>query len=242
MHGLDWYDYGARYYDAVISQFTTIDPLAEKYYSTSPYAYCAGNPVMFVDPDGRDIWEVDGSGNVVNRIKDKTQDAFYMVDKDGNRTFTTDADGNKHYNTISFEYGTVESHKNISIGKNESMDIFKVRGDDNGTKLFEFMATNVAPSLVEFSHIKTGVEGDKGLNFVTTSHDVRKERSMGKLWFYQLRYGYTLREINHSHPTNNEAGKSDKGAANDINSIYDRSRRPTFNIFFVPERKYIPFN
>ena len=64
MHGLDWYDYGARYYDAVISQFTTIDPLAEKYYSISPYAYCAGNPVMFVDPDGRKI-EV---GNLTGRI------------------------------------------------------------------------------------------------------------------------------------------------------------------------------
>lgn len=55
MHGLDWYDYGARNYEPVLSRFTTIDPLAEKYYSISPYAYCAGNPVMFVDPDGRKI-------------------------------------------------------------------------------------------------------------------------------------------------------------------------------------------
>ena len=33
-------------------RFTTMDPLAEKYYSISPYAYCAGNPVNLVDPDG----------------------------------------------------------------------------------------------------------------------------------------------------------------------------------------------
>ena len=31
------------------------DPLSEKYYNISPYAYCANNPVNFVDPDGRFI-------------------------------------------------------------------------------------------------------------------------------------------------------------------------------------------
>ena len=61
MHGLDWYEYGARYNEPVLSRFTTMDPLAEKYYSISPYAYCAGNPLMFVDPDGRvieSIWDI----------------------------------------------------------------------------------------------------------------------------------------------------------------------------------------
>ena len=51
-HGLDWYDYGARNYDAFLPVFTSIDPLCEKYYHISPYAYCANNPIMFVDPDG----------------------------------------------------------------------------------------------------------------------------------------------------------------------------------------------
>ena len=45
-------DYGARLYDNILPRWTTPDPLAEKYYSYSPYAFCNNNPVNFVDPDG----------------------------------------------------------------------------------------------------------------------------------------------------------------------------------------------
>ncbi|WP_233582272.1 RHS repeat-associated core domain-containing protein [Prevotella sp. OH937_COT-195] len=59
------YDYGARRYDAATCRFTTMDPLAEKYYSTSPYAYCVNNPMRFVDPDVRE-WKyvIDANINV----------------------------------------------------------------------------------------------------------------------------------------------------------------------------------
>ncbi|MBQ0044893.1 MAG: hypothetical protein KBT05_07720 [Bacteroidales bacterium] len=39
------YDFCARYLETSMGRFTTIDPLAEKYPSVSPYAYCAGDPV-----------------------------------------------------------------------------------------------------------------------------------------------------------------------------------------------------
>ena len=42
-------------YDPVLGRWTTQDPLSEKYYSWSQYNYCVNNPVMFVDPDGRDV-------------------------------------------------------------------------------------------------------------------------------------------------------------------------------------------
>ena len=55
--GLNWYDYGARHYDAALGRFTTVDPLAEKHYSINSYAYCGNNPINRIDPDGRD-WRV----------------------------------------------------------------------------------------------------------------------------------------------------------------------------------------
>lgn len=52
MHGLNTYDYGARQYNSVLPMWDRIDPLAEKYYSVSPYAYCKNNPVNLIDVKG----------------------------------------------------------------------------------------------------------------------------------------------------------------------------------------------
>jgi RHS repeat-associated protein len=50
---LGWLDFMARMYsNSEIPIFTTQDPLSEKYYSVSPYAYCANNPIKYVDPTG----------------------------------------------------------------------------------------------------------------------------------------------------------------------------------------------
>ncbi|MBQ9172669.1 MAG: hypothetical protein IJ161_02925 [Bacteroidales bacterium] len=50
--GSPYLDFGARLYDPRTAAWLSQDPLSEKYYSISPYAYCAGNPVNLVDPDG----------------------------------------------------------------------------------------------------------------------------------------------------------------------------------------------
>ena len=56
--GLNWYDYGARHYDAVLGRFTTVDPSVENYYSTSPFTYCLNNSLNYIDPLGTDTVDV----------------------------------------------------------------------------------------------------------------------------------------------------------------------------------------
>ena len=52
--GTSYTDFGARQYSPALRRWMTPDPLSEKYYGVSPYAFCNNNPVNFVDPDGED--------------------------------------------------------------------------------------------------------------------------------------------------------------------------------------------
>ena len=60
MYGLDWYDHGARMYDAAGLFWDRKDPLFSKYYSLSPYLYCGNNPVLYLDIDGLDWYQENG--------------------------------------------------------------------------------------------------------------------------------------------------------------------------------------
>lgn len=51
MHGLNTYDYGARQYYPLFAQWDRVDPLCEKYYHVSPYAYYAKNTSQKLNAD-----------------------------------------------------------------------------------------------------------------------------------------------------------------------------------------------
>ena len=57
-----------------------MDPLAEKYYFLSPYAFCSNNPVNFVDLDGEDIWQINGQG-YISWVKESEEHRLYTTDE-----------------------------------------------------------------------------------------------------------------------------------------------------------------
>lgn len=75
---LDMLDFGARFYDPRIARWNTQDPLAEKYFSFSPYNYCAGNPVTVTDPDGRALLSLQNRSPIYDR-----QGKFLGTDDEG---------------------------------------------------------------------------------------------------------------------------------------------------------------
>ncbi len=81
-------DFGARQYSPALRRWMTPDPLSEKYYDVSPYAFCNNNPVNFVDPDGEDIYyfsegrysgksECDSTHRIANVTYDSKGNATY---------------------------------------------------------------------------------------------------------------------------------------------------------------------
>ena len=81
MHGLNTYDYGARQHDPILCRWDRIDPLCEKYYGISPYAYCANNPVRFIDEHGDSIFvSYDSQEEVLNMINKLSAGTFGISD------------------------------------------------------------------------------------------------------------------------------------------------------------------
>lgn len=77
-----------RHYNSALSIWLSVDPLADKYPGVSPYVYCANNPVRLVDADGRNIWELDECGNIINHIEDDMVDQFRIVDDKGKKAIS----------------------------------------------------------------------------------------------------------------------------------------------------------
>ena len=142
--GLNWYDYGARHYDAALGRWFGVDPLAEKYNSTSEYGYCLNNPVKYIDPYGKDVYGFDVNTGRLSIIEYNNDD-FDKINLgvfDENNIFTiTDKDN------------SLELFKGILLGKHfddisKSGIVFLEGFLNEGIKMMKFLSFN---SNIEFS-------------------------------------------------------------------------------------------
>jgi RHS repeat-associated protein len=70
--------FGARYYDSDLSSWLSVDPMTSKFYSTSPYMFCIGNPVRLVDYNGMDTIMFNNKGNFGSPIPDNNDCDTYV--------------------------------------------------------------------------------------------------------------------------------------------------------------------
>ena len=87
------YNYGARYYDPSLSIWMGVDPLADKFYSWSPYHYATNNPINIIDYDGRDTLPTSFSDikTIGEMIFDDARDAFSELGSYVKEVFIQDA-------------------------------------------------------------------------------------------------------------------------------------------------------
>ena len=95
------YDFGARNYLPALPRWNSMDPLAEKYYSISPYVYCAGNPVNLVDVDGMQWYS----------YKDENGDTQYVYSEGA----IIEREQYKNLEYVGYTYHDLETNKYYSL-------------------------------------------------------------------------------------------------------------------------------
>jgi RHS repeat-associated protein len=79
--GLNWNDYGARWYDPSVGRWNAVDAMVEKYSNFNGYLYTLNNPVNLIDFDGNDIYTIMPDGSIVLVKNEDKQDQFFLGGK-----------------------------------------------------------------------------------------------------------------------------------------------------------------
>lgn len=189
--GLNWYDYGARHYDAALGRFHTNDRFAEKYYSMSPYQYGANNPARNIDINGDSIIttltaEIDGKMTNINYT--------YKTDVNGEYGFF-DPQGNRYSGDNSFMNSLTDALSSLRAGKVGNMLVGELMNSSNIVNIANRKVNSADPNGTYITWNSSRVDGgiDENGNrtrpaFIALGHemahiqDVWKGTYDGSLW------------------------------------------------------------
>ena len=140
------YYYGARYMDPKISMWLGVDPLAEKNVSTSPFAFCNGNPINYLDLDGLDTIKVNFNLEqdkwIIESVTLAKGHDVYQVTKDGETEtsyFASTEDGDVTFLSLDITNGPTKKDS-------YALGVYHIHGSDEKGATGYFVAPGGKPS------------------------------------------------------------------------------------------------
>ena len=188
--GLNWYDYGARHYDAALGRFTTNDRFAEKYYSMSPYQYGANNPVNNIDVNGDTIVVNPNPNGLIDNVR-----IFFGFDTKYQKDVKADLQQlKKDDKEIGEMIIKLEKSKNVhSITRTK-------RGKSNSSGFDREKAKKDIPqgSIINYDpDVKTDINGNHRTPRIGLSHELQHSSDVDKgiMSYENIGNGIPMREI-----------------------------------------------
>ena len=226
-NALNEYDFSARRYIPALALWTTPDPVVHDQFN--PYSYCAGNPIRFVDPSGKDHWKLNEDGTF--SLLKTTDDDFDKIIGRNDASINVEKDFTE---PIFQGRGQIKKEKDENA-LNSEPELFNASvysAISNSKKIFEFLAEN---SDVEWS-IATTVSG---VSYIGTSNLNGTDGSIGLWKRANPEESLSVISFNHSHTNSTtDPSRGDCEAArefmNNTNTIFT-------SIYNTQYRKYFMF-
>ncbi|MBQ6046460.1 MAG: RHS repeat-associated core domain-containing protein [Bacteroidales bacterium] len=160
-----YYYFGARYFMPTLSIWNSVDPMADKYPSLSPYNYCAWNPIKLVDNDGMEIADYyDIYGNYIGSDGRKDNIIYLVTDeKEVNQIIDNAADCNVMYT----ESSTISSKLQLLSHevRNRILDYLETSHEGIPNNEYGGVVVRQSDGTDNFARYKPGVpykQGEKG--------------------------------------------------------------------------------